>query len=301
MGRSSRGQYLIYIAVFIGFLLIYLHFQGIEEGFDTPKGGPKGIILELIGGLGNQLYIYSAGKMIQRALGVPIYLKLADAPINSTVAHSDTDYRPIFFSEFKAVDGSDPIFRDKIDVRVENRFWDPWTPATIPLTTEQYIYIPNQWYQHVPSIESVIPEVREKILTVLEGMYTTKVEPDAGFIHVRRGDYLQNSLDNDYYTAAFKHLKDPSLKVLYVFSDDIAWCKEQAWDTPQRIIYIDEPDEMKSLYMMSQCKKAAIISNSTFSTWGALLGAAPSGGQVIYPSKWLYGAETAFPSSWIRI
>ena len=300
MGRTSRGQYLIYIAVFMAFLFLYLQFQRTEEGFETPKAGPKGIILELIGGLGNQLYIYSAGKMMQRAIGVPIYLKLSDAPINSTVAHSDTDYRPIFFSEFKAVDGADPIFQDKIDVRVENRFWDPWTPATIP-ATEQYIYIPNQWYQHLPSIEPVIPEVRDKILTVLGGMYTVKGEPDAGFVHVRRGDYLQNSLENDYYTAAFKRLTDPSIKVLYVFSDDIAWCKQQAWDTPQRIVYVDEPDEMKSLYMMSQCKKAAIISNSTFSTWGALLGAAPAGGQIIYPSKWLYGAETAFPPSWIRI
>ena len=299
MGRTSRGQYLIYIAVFMAFLFLYLQFQRTEEGFDSPKGRPKGIILELIGGLGNQLYIYSAGKMMQKAIGVPIYLKLSDAPINSTVAHSDTDYRPIFFSEFNAVDGANPIFQDKIDVRVENQFWDPWTPATIP-ATEQYIYIPNQWYQHLPSIEPVIPEVREKILGVLAGMYTIDIEPGAGFIHVRRGDYLEQSLGNEYYSAAFNRL-DPSIKVLYVFSDDIAWCKEQAWNTSQRILYIDEADEMKTLYMMSQCKQGAIISNSTFSTWGALLGAAPAGGQIIYPSKWLYGAETAFPQSWIQI
>jgi len=306
MGRSKRGQYLIYIAVFIVFFLIYLQFQA-EEGFENKKGPPKGIIVELIGGLGNQLYIYSAAKMIERAVNVPIYLKLADEPINSTFNHAETDYRPIFFSEFKAVSGADPMFGDKIDVRLENKFWDPWTPGTIPLNTEKYIYIPNQWYQHLPSITPVLPAVRDKVLTVLRDMYTgTEVEPDAAFIHVRRGDYLDEInaayvLQNNYYLAALKHLKDPSIKALCVFSDDMAWCKQQGWITPQRIVYVDEPDEMKALYMMSQCKKGAIISNSTFSTWGALLGASEAGGQVIYPSKWLYGAETAFPSSWLRI
>ena len=96
MGRSSRGQYLIYIGAFIVCFLIYLHFQQIQEGFET-KGPPKGIILELIGGLGNQLYIYSAAKMIQRSFDVPIYLKLADEPVNSTFAHAEVDYRPILF------------------------------------------------------------------------------------------------------------------------------------------------------------------------------------------------------------
>ena len=125
-------------------------------------------------------------------------------------------------------------------------------------------------------------------------------------MHVRRGDYTEQGntpylLDNDYYLKALKHLNTrENIKTINVFSDDIAWCKQQGWESPKQIIFVDEPDEMKALYMMSQCTEGAIISNSTFSTWGALLGASESG-VVIYPSKWLYGAETAFPSSWIRI
>lgn len=277
-----------------------------NEGFEEQKK-PKGIIVELIGGLGNQLYIYSAAKTIQKAVNIPVYLKLADESVNSTFNHSDTDYRPILFSEFKAVDSSDPMFGDKIDVRVENKFWDPWSPSTIPLTTDKYIYIPNQWYQHLPSIQLVLPEVKTKILGTLENLYRdTRVEQGGAFMHVRRGDYMEQGntpylLDNDYYLKALKHLNSrENIKTINVFSDDIAWCKQQGWDSPKEIVFVDEPDEMKALYMMSQCTEGAIISNSTFSTWGALLGASESG-VVVYPSKWLYGAETAFPSSWIRI
>jgi hypothetical protein len=283
-----------------------MQFQGTSEGFESEKK-PKGIIVELIGGLGNQLYIYSAAKMIHNAVNVPVYLKLATEPVNSTFNHAETDYRPILFSEFKAVDGSDPMFGDKIDVRLEDKFWDPWSPSTIPLTTDKYIYIPNQWYQHLPSIQLVLPEVKSKILGTLQELYKdTTVEQGTAFMHVRRGDYTEQGntpylLDNDYYLKALKHLNTrENIKKINVFSDDIAWCKQQGWDSPKQIMFIDEPDEMKTLYMMSQCREGAIISNSTFSTWGALLGASESG-VVVYPSKWLYGAETAFPPSWIRI
>ncbi len=282
-----------------------MQFQPIHEGFEEKK--PKGIIVELIGGLGNQLYIYSAAKMIQRAVNLPVYLKLADESINSTFNHSDIDYRPILFSEFKAVDGSDPMFADKIDVRLENKFWDPWSPSTIPLTTDKYIYIPNQWYQHLPSIQLVLPEVKTNILGILQNLYKdTAIEKGTAFMHVRRGDYMEQGntpylLDNDYYLKALKNLNArENIKTINIFSDDIAWCKQQGWESPKQILFVDEPDEMKALYMMSQCTEGAIISNSTFSTWGALLGASESA-VVVYPSKWLYGAETAFPPSWIRI
>jgi len=307
MGRSSsRGQYLIYIGVFVLCFWIYLEFVKQREGFEEEKK-PKGIILELIGGLGNQLYIYSAAKMIERGVNVPIYLKLATEPINSTFVHSEVDYRPILFSEFKAVDGSDPMFGDTMQVRLEQRFWDPWSPSSIPLNSDKYIYIPNQWYQHLPSIQTVLPDVKESILAKLQNLYgDVSISTGAAFIHVRRGDYTseQNNayiLENDYYLKAMKHFNTrDNITRINVFSDDIAWCKQQGWESPKDIHYIDEPDEMKALYMMSLCKEGAVISNSTFSTWGALLGASEKG-VVVYPSKWLYGAETAFPSSWIKI
>jgi hypothetical protein len=152
MGR--RHQYILYIGVFVACILIFLHFTQIREGFQEPPK-PKGIIIELIGGLGNQLYIYSAAKIIQKASNVPVYLKLDTA---STFAHTEIDYRPILFNDFEAIDTTSPLFQHKVDARLQIKFWDPWTPDTLP-KTDKMIYLPQQWYQHLPSIETVPPAV----------------------------------------------------------------------------------------------------------------------------------------------
>jgi hypothetical protein len=133
------------------------------------------------------------------------------------------------------------------------------------------------------------------------------VDEGSAFMHVRRGDYTKQEnqdylLGNEYYTAALEKLSaQPGIKTINVFSDDIAWCKQQKWASPKQINYIDEPDEIKALYLMSLCNEGASISNSTYSTWGAILGASARDSTIVYPSKWLYGANTSFPSSWIRI
>ena len=305
MGRRKNGQYLLYIVVFIVGILLYLRWTSRLEGFDdSPKVKPKGIIIEMIGGLGNQLYIYSAGKVMQKNIDVPIYITIDPG---TTFTHTKTDYRPILFKDYQAIERSDERMSDKIDVRVQNKFWDPWSPSSITLT-DKYVYLSQQWYQDFPSIQSVIPEVRESVVSVLEGLYPeVDIQPDTAFIHVRRGDYTNaenrvHLLEMDYYNKAIESLNNNSeLTTYYIFSDDIKWCKEQKWNTTKPIQYVDEPNEMKSLYMMSQCKGGAVISNSTFSTWGAILGPYESGGTIIYPSKWLYGASTNFPKEWVRI
>jgi hypothetical protein len=261
----------------------------------------------LIGGLGNQLYIYSAGKVIEKALGVPIFLLPPSEDINFKNIHSTIDYRPILFSSFGAIERSDSRFSDKIDVRVENKFWDPWSPDSIP-STDKYVFIPQQWYQHFPTIQPVLVEVRESVLASLDSLYSdVEIDDNSAFIHVRRGDYTKSGndaylLSMQYYNKALESLNtQANITTYYVFSDDIGWCKKQQWNTTKQIQYIDEKNEMKSLYMMSMCKSGAIISNSTFSTWGAILGAYEAGSTIVYPSKWLYGASTEFPKEWIRI
>lgn len=309
MRRKGRIYiFLIFVAIILTILLLRIPWRE-SEGFQDTSAKPKGIILDLIGGLGNQLYIYTAGVMFKRTWNVPIYLKLRP---EFAFMHTRVDYRPILFNDFESVDANNPIFQDVIDANVQqkdpvHRFWDAWSPHNLP-ASNKYIFLETQWYQDFKSIEPAIGEVREKVLERMRNRFKdTGVDEGSAFLHVRRGDYTnaENAaylLDNDYYVPAIEKLNtQPNIKTINIFSDDILWCKQQGWVSAKNIRYIDEPDEMKSLYMMSLCDQGAVISNSTFSTWGAILGPYTNGSIVVYPSKWLYGAETSFPSSWIRI
>lgn len=126
-------------------------------------------------------------------------------------------------------------------------------------------------------------------------------------VHIRRGDYLnskvmKNLCDTDYYKRAIA-LIDSQIDnpVYFVFSDDIAWAKEQIQAT--KVYFIDWNNGSNSyldMYLMSQCK-AHVIANSSFSFWGALL--AEKNSLTVYPSLWFNGKKTPdiAPDDWVKI
>lgn len=133
-------------------------------------------------------------------------------------------------------------------------------------------------------------------------------------IHVRRGDYVQHSgsfppLTHKYITDAIVYFTEKlSTYKLVWFSDDIQWCKDTYQKVHSGDIFIDEPDELKSLSLMASCGHH-IIANSTFSWWGAYLGHNPDR-VVITPSKETWFGPTAgvkqpvadlLPMNWIQI
>jgi hypothetical protein len=134
-------------------------------------------------------------------------------------------------------------------------------------------------------------------------------------LHVRRGDYVTSSTmkatmgDTNvaYYQRAVdymvQHVANPKF---FVFSDDVAWCKEHI-TIPSSVLveYIGRSSEgPKSIYhleLMSRCKYN-IITNSTFSWWGAWLNRNPEK-IVIAPRQWHAGRDhdDVVPEEWIRL
>lgn len=111
-------------------------------------------------------------------------------------------------------------------------------------------------------------------------------------IHVRRGDYLKDEFlgglcGQEYYQRAIEHIrKQVNSPGFFVFSDDIAWCRDNlglpdasfiSWNKGASS-YID-------MQLMSHCKHN-IIANSSFSWWAAWLNNNPDK-IVIAPKKWI--------------
>lgn len=231
---------------------------------------------------------------------------LSLSPINPAVIlpppqenqHSPRDYRAALFHRLKHSTSVPSYPRAILDA------FDPWEPSTI--MPSQAIVIQG-YFQYLPAIRPILPVLCRDILESLSQRqqqlrekYKLRALHTVGFIHVRRGDYLTAKghthwvQNPTFYEEAIT--KSPPVKRWLVISDDIAWCKQEP--VFQSFELVDEPDELDGLALMSLCHGAAIIANSTYSWWGAILSEAPTA----YPSKWLDDARPdLFPQNWIRI
>lgn len=165
--------------------------------------------------------------------------------------------------------------------------------------------------------EKYFNHCREEVLKAF-GYQWLPVLPETCAIHVRRGDYLKYPdkhpvITWDYMYAAIESITSrTSVKRFIFFSDDMEWC-EYFYDCHCKIYkeysfeFSKGRTEKEDLELMSSCQHQ-IISNSTFSWWGAWLNQ-NSDKVVISPSKhnWFgpgnahLSTDDIIPDSWIQI
>ena len=128
-------------------------------------------------------------------------------------------------------------------------------------------------------------------------------------INVRRGDYLTQPTRHpvvslEYIQEAYKQL--PKHNHLIIMSDDIKWCKENI-KLPNSVFIEDNVyRDYEGLWLLSLCDHF-IISNSTFSWWGAWLSRTDDK-VVIAPDTWFgpqhdFGEQSndIYCDGWIKI
>jgi hypothetical protein len=261
-----------------------------------------GIVPILSGGIGNQMFIVAASYVAARQAGCPLYI------INCTPDNNHNklsyDYNQLIFKDFgQIVDDLDTTQYTPF-TQISEEDWhpafDPWDPATISPGTKM---ISN--FQYYPPLKPYEDEIRAKFLKALEPFVPPCDTAGAAFLHIRRGDYLDNPLYHfvqtlDYYKEAVKQLRKNVSKI-FVISDDMEWVASQGFFR-QPIFESFEGDELQTLALMSRCVKGAICGNSTFSWWGAFLGAHAERAPVYVPSDWIdIPVPSLFPEEWIVI
>lgn len=151
-----------------------------------------------------------------------------------------------------------------------------------------------------------LPKDAENVIHIREIALTSSVS-----IHVRRGDFLNSEninlfgevCNNAYFEKAIELIKTKiSHPHFFIFSNDMEWVKIHL--PKENVTYITNnigQDSWKDMYLMSLCKHN-IISNSTFSWWGAWLNKNKDK-IVISPSRFLKNdiATDVYPDSWIKL
>lgn len=260
------------------------------------------IVANRMGGLGNQLFQYAAAKAVAHYHPNSLIImeperdnphnRLGYNYANILIGQEDDTHHPLDLDDTPL-----PAFK-------QGSAFMPWHP--------QHVCPPIQlhgYFQYLPAIQPILDGLIGELVDALGPFRSRHEDVDEEktvFMHVRRGDYLRLPdfhyiQPTTYYEKAFNMWKQiypyhDDYK-LYILSDDPEWCSAQPW-TFQYTIY-NSKDELETIALMSKCKAGAIIGNSTFSYWGALLSKTD---KVFYPRQWIgepiYGL---FPTEWVCV
>lgn len=252
-----------------------------------PVPPPRVVVSDRMGGLGNQLFQYAAACAVAHHHPRTRVL-VGPERLNGHNCRGH-DYARILMRRAEVVDtvpGNTRVF-------AQGGSFLPWLPDKIvpPVRLEGY-------FQYYPAIAPVLDGLVAELREALRPYDRREVPPGSVFMHVRRGDYLGVShlfyiQEKEYYEEAYRKLCNGDGRVFFL-TDDPAWCRGQEWSFEHEVC--DIPDELEALAFMARCGGGAVIGNSTFGYWGALLSGAR---QVFYPAKWIRErVYDLFPPHW---
>lgn len=266
------------------------------------------VAITLVGGLGNQLFQLSAAYIVSKKKQYNVHL-LHNSPRANLHNKFGHNYNNTVFKHL--VQNFKPIYNlvgYTLPSRPYSRCYLPYSPDDIKPGSVMMDY-----YQYYPPIQPYEKEIRELVLKGLPPLAPLPPLPlqenAPVFMHIRRGDYVGKAHMHflqpiEYYEKAYSIICEKvQVCALYIVSDDIEWVKSQPFflGLPNRIFW-EEPDELKTLALLSLCVGGAICANSTFSWWGAFLGAHGKKNPVIMPKHYFVDAPIdLFPSEWIII
>lgn len=290
------------------------------------------IILKLMGGLGNQMFQYAAGRAL--ALLIEEELKLDISWFKNL---KERKYELSIYPVKASIASSEEIARlsevsESIIQRIKRKILK--TPKLLPGTYikepffhywEEFktlkgdIYLDGYWQsekyffriQDIIQKEFVVTDIQsgkdKNISEIIESSESIS-------LHIRRGDYVNDQVTNqfhgvcdlNYYRNAITYIAERiSNPHLFIFSDDPEWSKDNLKiEIPILFVNHNRADRnYEDLRLMRQCKHN-IIANSSFSWWGAWLNQNP-GKIVIAPKKWFNDKSVSIadciPEKWIRL
>lgn len=290
------------------------------------------IIVKLIGGLGNQMFQYAAGRALalrhQTDLRVDTFELESDPEGKFTKRHFELG---IFEANIQRASKEEigrfsNLGSNKIKRELQRRFptvfnrlmaVEKGSPYHHEFTKyPKHTYL-NGFWQSELYFKNVASQIRSDFKfnpTIIEGnkeMASKISSVNSVSLHIRRGDYVTNTNAHsfhglcsiDYYNEAVKLISEKENGIeLFVFSDDIPWCKENLkYNFP--IHFVETHNAHSDMYLMSLCKHN-VIANSSFSWWGAWLNANPKK-MVIAPKQWIadpsVNTKDVIPVSWIKL
>lgn len=292
------------------------------------------IVVNIIGGLGNQLFQYALGRRLAQLNNTTLKLditgfstfyklhkySLSHFNVEENFATPDEvkKYRNFFSQAFVKVNriagNNFGAYYQQKYIKEQNNLFDQNILKAPSDTFMQGFWQTEKYFKEIAgtirnefTFKTPPSDANRKLADEI-------LQNNAVSIHVRRTDYITDSASNqahgtcdlNYYRNAInyiaKHIEAPHF---YIFSDDMPWVKENLkfGFATTFIDFNNANTNYEDLRLMSLCKHN-IIANSTFSWWGAWLNNYDKK-IVIVPEKWFNDKNRSsvdlIPEDWNKL
>jgi hypothetical protein len=293
------------------------------------------IIVNLKGGLGNQMFQYAMGRRLSYLSNQVMkfdltFLKSVNHHPNVTRRDyelsilnvqenfaADDEVKKYRNSGTQILNKCFPNYRANPYVKEKHFYFDS---SIMTLSGDRYLdghWMSEKYFLEIESIIRAEFTFKREILNNGKYLQSHILNSNSVCVQVRRGDYITNpkvaeihqTTSLSYFEQGIALIKSKVKNpVFFVFSDDIKWCEENLISLKnvhfvEKQLAYEGADNSDYLQLMIACKHF-IISNSTFAWWAAWLSASP-GKIVVAPMNWFNNnkiiTRDIYPIDWIKI
>lgn len=274
------------------------------------------IVIELSGGLGNQMFQYALYKKFE-SLNKDVVMETSFFRSGQELRELELGIFPVKYKEITDKEaasirgyGYQDSVLDKIRYKLTPKKYKVYIDKIGPFQPEIFemenVYLSGYWQN-----ENYFKDIREivcrdfsfsdELVECNKELCHTLENENSVSVHIRRGDYLTtentrihgNICTDAYYANAMNYIRESvENPQFYIFTDDLEWAREKYRGQNVMIVEGNRNDSSYvDMFLMSKCKHN-IVANSTFSWWGAWLNSNPDK-LVLAPPKWLNNFEEA--------
>jgi len=260
------------------------------------------------GRLGNQLFQYAACYATAKKLGVEFIIpetNVSNVKQDGCFDYSNNQWIPYNFRMYDCFELNIPTGTPKVNsIFQEPHFSYCEDFLNIQDNTSIHGYYQSEKY-FLDCKDDILTEFtfKPEIISQAKNILDNFSESEIVAVHIRRGDNVINPnfplISLDYIQSALNLFLDKEYNFL-ILSDDITYCKS-IFPKSDNIIFSEGNSDFVDLCLMS-LSNHNIISNSSFSWWGAYLNK-NSNKKIIAPSNWFkdktISLKDLFPQNWI--
>lgn len=271
----------------------------------TPTATDITVVQRLQGGIGNQLFQMLYAQRVAQANGASLAFDI------SAFDRDGYQRRSVLHRLWPEAATVDTVPTDSARLlREADMAWpaDGAIPERFPIPAEvRHLVLDGYWQDRRVAPAEVVASLRDRLEAAMPPAVRQLAErirsaerPTS--VHVRRHDYKHHGLASEaYYIDSLRWLaaRAGGLDV-FVFSDEPNYTAAFLSQAGIRAQLVNTGDDLADLYLMAQCSRH-VISNSTYSWWGAMLSGSD---EVVWPDPWSLVHEPSpqlCPPRWKRI